>query len=32
MNKKDKRIFSRTAIKTKKVNVSPTISRGGIRM
>ena len=26
----DSRIFSRTATKTKKVNINPKISRGGI--
>lgn len=32
-NKKvGKRIFARTAKKTKKVNVCPCISRGGIRL
>ena len=29
---KDKRIFSRTAKKIKKINVNPRIMRGGIRM
>lgn len=28
----DKKIFARTAIRTKKINVSPKISRGGIRL
>lgn len=28
----DKKIFKRTAIKTRKVNVKPTSMRGGIRM
>lgn len=33
VNKKvDREIYSRTARKTKKVNVSPNISRGGIRL
>lgn len=30
--KTDKKIFSHTAKKTKKVNVIPVISRGGIRL
>lgn len=30
--KKDKRIFSRTAKKTKRVNIAPNVSRGGIRL
>lgn len=29
---KDKKIFSNTADKTKKVNVKPTIMRGGTRL
>ena len=28
----DSRIFKRTAVKTKKINVSPKVSRGGIRL
>lgn len=28
----DKRIFRNTAISSKKINVSPTIYRGGIRL
>lgn len=28
----DKKIFARTAIKTKKINVAPKISRGGTRL
>ena len=28
----DAKIFKRTAVKTKKINVSPKISRGGIRL
>lgn len=32
-NKKiDKKIFSHTAEKTKKINVEPKVSRGGIRL
>lgn len=32
-NKKtDKKIFKRTAAKTKKINIAPKIYRGGIRM
>lgn len=27
-----KKTFSRTAVKTKKINVNPKISRGGIRL
>lgn len=30
--KKDKKRFSRTADKTKKINVRPRIMRGGIRL
>ena len=30
--RKDKRIFRNTAITTKKINLSPTIYRGGIRL
>lgn len=30
--KKDKKRFSRTADKTKRINVSPKIMRGGIRL
>lgn len=29
---KDKAVFSRTAKKTKKINVNPRPSRGGIRL
>ena len=29
---KDKKIFARTADKTKKININPKISRGGIRL
>ena len=28
----DKHVFKRTAIRTKKVNVAPVVSRGGIRL
>ena len=30
--KKDARIFRHTAMKTKKINVSPKVSRGGIQL
>lgn len=30
--KKDRRIFNQTAKSTKKINVSPRIMRGGIRL
>lgn len=29
---KDKRVFRRTASKSKKININPTIMRGGIRL
>ena len=29
---KDRAVFSRTAKKSKKINVNPTIFRGGIRL
>lgn len=29
---KDSRVFRNTAISTKKINISPTIYRGGIRL
>lgn len=29
---RDKRRFSRTAVRTKKINVNPKIYRGGIRL
>lgn len=29
---KDRRVFARTAKKSKKINVNPTIYRGGIRL
>ena len=30
--KKDKKVFRRTAAKSKKININPTIFRGGIRL
>lgn len=30
--KSDKRIFKNTASKTKKINIEPKVSRGGIRL
>lgn len=30
--KLDKSIFRRTAVKSKKININPTIFRGGIRL
>lgn len=30
--RKDSRIFTRTAMKTKKINVMPRLIRGGIRL
>lgn len=30
--KRDKKVFKRTAAKTKQVNISPKIMRGGIRL
>lgn len=30
--RKDRKVFRRTAAKSKKVNVNPTIFRGGIRL
>lgn len=32
MPSKDKRFFTRTARKSKKININPTIYRGGIRL
>ncbi len=29
---KDQKIFRRTAISTKKININPSIPRGGIRL
>ena len=31
-SKRDRRFFSRTAKKTKRINIAPKISRGGIRL
>lgn len=31
-NRKDKRVFNRTAAKSKKINIAPKIFRGGIRL
>lgn len=30
--RKDKKVFKRTAVKSKKINVDPKIYRGGIRL
>lgn len=30
--RKDQRIFRRTAVKSKKININPVLYRGGIRM
>lgn len=30
--KVDKKVFRKTAIKSKKINVNPTIYRGGVRL
>lgn len=30
--RKDSRVFRNTAISTKKINIAPTIYRGGIRL
>lgn len=30
--KLDRHIFKRTAVRTKKVNIAPVVSRGGIRL
>ncbi|UPW41127.1 DNA binding protein [Sigmofec virus UA08Rod_5433] len=30
--RKDRRVFTRTAAKAKKININPTIFRGGIRL
>ncbi len=32
MGRSDPKVFRNTAIKSKKINVSPTIYRGGIRL
>lgn len=29
---KDKKVFKRTAVKSKKINVDPKVFRGGIRL
>lgn len=29
---KDRHVFRRTAVKSKKININPTIYRGGIRL
>lgn len=31
-SKKDKKVFTQTANKVKKVNIKPKLSRGGIRL
>lgn len=30
--KKDRKVFRHTAMKSKKININPTIYRGGIRL
>lgn len=30
--RKDRKVFKRTAVKAKKVNIDPTVYRGGYRM
>lgn len=30
--RKDKKVFRRTAAKSKKININPTVFRGGIRL
>lgn len=30
--KKDKKVFRQTASKSKKININPTVFRGGIRL
>lgn len=30
--RKDKKVFRRTAVQSKKININPTIYRGGIRL
>lgn len=30
--KKDKKVFRRTAAKSKKININPTVFRGGVRL
>lgn len=29
---KDRKVFRRTAVKTKKINIAPKVMRGGIRL
>lgn len=31
-SRKDKKIFTRTAVRAKKINLNPVIFRGGIRL
>lgn len=31
-SRKDAKVFRRTAVKTKKINISPKVMRGGIRL
>lgn len=30
--KKDRKVFKRTAVKSKKINLAPRVMRGGIRL
>lgn len=30
--RKDRKVFRRTAVKTKKINIAPKVMRGGIRL
>lgn len=30
--RRDKKVFRRTAVKTKKINLAPRVMRGGIRL
>lgn len=32
MRSKDRKVFRRTAVSSKKININPTIYRGGIRL
>jgi hypothetical protein len=32
LKRKDKKVFSRTAAESKKINIAPKIFRGGIRL
>ena len=32
LKRKDNKVFRRTAAKSKKININPTIFRGGIRL